>query len=110
MKIQYADRILDKYSQLKELEPNKTQYDRLYELKASVSCYSHHELKKQIDNINHLNTLKSEIQSELSVADKYRNILLIAAIAVGLLSIIVGAITGTGVLLIPIGIILILPE
>ena len=108
MKIQYADSILDKYSQLKELEPNKTQYDRLHELKASVSCYSHHELKKQIDNINHLNTLKSEIQSELSVADKYRNILLIAAIAAGLLSIIVGAITGTGVLLIPIGIILII--
>lgn len=108
MKIQYADRILDKYSQLKELEPNKTQYDRLHELKASVSCYSHHELKEQIDNINHLNTLKSEIQSELSVADKYRNILLIAAIAAGLLSIIVGAITGTGVLLIPIGIILII--
>ena len=108
MKIQYADSILDKYSQLKELEPNKTQYDRLHELKASVSCYSHHELKKQIDNINHLNTLKSEIQSELSVADKYRNILLIASIAVGLLSIIVGAITGTGVLLIPIGIILII--
>ena len=108
MKIQYADRILDKYSQLKELEPNKTQYDRLHELKASVSCYSHHELKEQIDNINHLNTLKSEIQSKLSVADKYRNILLIAAIAAGLLSIIVGAITGTGVLLIPIGIILII--
>lgn len=108
MKIQYADRILDKYSQLKELEPNKTQYDRLHELKASVSCYSHHELKEQIDNINHLNTLKAEIQSELSVADKYRNILLIAAIAAGLLSIIVGAITGTGVLLIPIGIILII--
>lgn len=108
MKIQYADRILDKYSQLKELEPNKTQYDRLHELKASVSCYSHHELKEQIDNINHLNTLKSEIQSELSVADKYRNILLIAAIAAGLLSIIVGAITGTSVLLIPIGIILII--
>ena len=108
MKIQYADNILDKYSQLKELEPNKTQYDRLHELKASVSCYSHHELKEQIDNINHLNTLKSEIQSELSVADKYRNILLIAAIAAGLLSIIVGAITGTGVLLIPIGIILII--
>ena len=108
MKIQYADRILDKYSQLKELEPNKTQYDRLHELKASVSCYSHHELKEQIDNINHLNTLKSEIQSELSVADKYRNILLIAAITAGLLSIIVGAITGTGVLLIPIGIILII--
>ena len=79
MKIQYADRILDKYSQLKELEPNKTQYDRLHELKASVFCYSHHELKEQIDNINHLNTLKSEIQSKLSVADKYRNILLIAA-------------------------------
>ena len=108
MKIQYADRILDKYSQLKELEPNKTQYDRLHELKASVSCYSHHELKEQIDNINHLNTLKSEIQSKLSVADKYRNILLIAAIAAGLLSIIVGAITGTGVLLMPIGIILII--
>lgn len=108
MKIQYADRILDKYSQLKELEPNKTQYDRLHELKASVSCYSHHELKEQIDNINHLNTLKAEIQSELSVADKYRNILLIAAIAAGLLSIIVGAITGTGVLLMPIGIILII--
>ena len=34
--------------------------------------------------------------------------LLIAAIAAGLLSIIVGAITGTGVLLIPIGIILII--
>ena len=108
MKIQYADRILDKYSQLKELEPNKTQYDRLHELKALVSCYSHHELKEQIDNINHLNTLKSEIQSKLSVADKYRNILLIAAIAAGLLSIIVGAITGTGVLLMPIGIILII--
>ncbi len=106
--IQYADKALDKYSQLKELNPGRAQYERLYKLKAEVSGYSHYEIKEQLDNINHLKDIKAAIQSNASVNDKRVNPLLITAIAACLLFIITGAITGAGILLIPVGIIFII--
>ena len=71
--MQYADRVLDTYSRLKALELNRTQYDRLRELKEEVADYSHDEIKQQIDNIKRLDTLKSKIQSEISRANEYEN-------------------------------------
>lgn len=70
--MQYADRVLDTYSRLKALELNRTQYDRLRELKEEVADYSHDEIKQQIDNIKRLDTLKSKIQSEISRAMSMR--------------------------------------
>lgn len=137
--IMYADKALDIYIRLKELELNQTQYKRLCELKAEVSEYTHDEIKRQINNIKQLDELKSEIQNELSAAHEYESqnrqnaasddnhnynesnkninnkmtkkpgkISLFAGVIAGLLFIVMGAITGAGIFLIPFGVIFII--
>lgn len=136
MNIMYADKALDTYSQLKALELNQTQYKRLCELKEEVSGYTHDEIKQQIDNIKQLDELKSEIQRELSAVHEYESqnrqnttsdinkennynenkkainkhvkVSLLGGIIAGLLFIVIGAVTGAGVFLIPLGVIFII--